>query len=215
MTQTVPSKSTANVTYQGTARSRVPQAVLSRSTDGPYYPRMDNRRPRISKGNKEEEDLKDYDIIDSGFALEDEESQERGQSRHHAFRLLRQVSYVIKECLILSPKFKFVDEDLVILRAPRKNDVLQTGACNPRTLTSWFKASMVRGFTFQDIQDLSFVILDVNKGKTLRLLANRLKKELSENLYKFSWVFFLAYKDETYDMLHDLIVGLENRLQGT
>ncbi|GJT72080.1 putative ribonuclease H-like domain-containing protein [Tanacetum coccineum] len=28
-----------------------------------------------------------------------------------------------------------------------------------------------------------------------------------------SWVFFLAYKDETYDMLHDLIVGLENRLR--
>ncbi|GJW48757.1 putative ribonuclease H-like domain-containing protein [Tanacetum coccineum] len=27
---------------------RVPQAVLSRSTDGNYYPRMDNRRPRIS-----------------------------------------------------------------------------------------------------------------------------------------------------------------------
>ncbi|GJW29389.1 hypothetical protein Tco_0046264 [Tanacetum coccineum] len=48
MTQTVPSKSTANVTYQGTARSRVPQAVLSRSTDGSSYPRMDNRRPRIS-----------------------------------------------------------------------------------------------------------------------------------------------------------------------
>ncbi|GJU42515.1 ribonuclease H-like domain-containing protein [Tanacetum coccineum] len=48
MTQTVPSKSTANVTYQDTARSRVPQAVLSRSTDGSYYPRMDNRRPRIS-----------------------------------------------------------------------------------------------------------------------------------------------------------------------
>ncbi|GKG18324.1 hypothetical protein Tco_0372622, partial [Tanacetum coccineum] len=41
-------QSTANVTYQGTARSRVPQAVLSRSTDGSYYPRMDGRRPRIS-----------------------------------------------------------------------------------------------------------------------------------------------------------------------
>ncbi|GJV26700.1 putative ribonuclease H-like domain-containing protein [Tanacetum coccineum] len=26
-------------------------------------------------------------------------------------------------------------------------------------------------------------------------------------------MFFLAYKDETYDMLHDLIVGLENRLR--
>ncbi|GJX53411.1 hypothetical protein Tco_0281780 [Tanacetum coccineum] len=48
ITQTVPSKSTANVTYQGAARSRVPQAVLSRSTDGSYYPRLDSRRPRIS-----------------------------------------------------------------------------------------------------------------------------------------------------------------------
>ncbi|GKA57795.1 ribonuclease H-like domain-containing protein [Tanacetum coccineum] len=33
------------------------------------------------------------------------------------------VLFTDKECLILSPKFKFVDEDLVILRAPRKNDV--------------------------------------------------------------------------------------------
>ncbi|GJU07747.1 hypothetical protein Tco_1124177 [Tanacetum coccineum] len=49
MTQAVPSKSTANVTYQGAARSRVPQAVLSRSTDGSYYPRLDSRRPRISR----------------------------------------------------------------------------------------------------------------------------------------------------------------------
>ncbi|GJU85884.1 ribonuclease H-like domain-containing protein [Tanacetum coccineum] len=48
MTQTVPSKSTANVTYQGTARSRVPQAVLSQSTGRPYHPRMDNIRPRTS-----------------------------------------------------------------------------------------------------------------------------------------------------------------------
>ncbi|GKA64680.1 hypothetical protein Tco_0764387, partial [Tanacetum coccineum] len=32
----------------GLARSRVPQAVFSRSTDGSYYPRMDSRRPRIS-----------------------------------------------------------------------------------------------------------------------------------------------------------------------
>ncbi|GJX04442.1 hypothetical protein Tco_0190358 [Tanacetum coccineum] len=47
-TQTVPSKSTANVFYRGTARSRVPQAVLSRSTGRPYYPWMDNIRPRTS-----------------------------------------------------------------------------------------------------------------------------------------------------------------------
>ncbi|GJT30611.1 hypothetical protein Tco_0910886 [Tanacetum coccineum] len=47
-TQTVPSKSTANVFYRGTARSRVPRAVLSQSTGRPYYPRLDNIRPRTS-----------------------------------------------------------------------------------------------------------------------------------------------------------------------
>ncbi|GJX03298.1 ribonuclease H-like domain-containing protein [Tanacetum coccineum] len=48
MTQTVSSKSTANVFCQGTARPRVPHAVLSQSTGRPYYPRMDNVRPRTS-----------------------------------------------------------------------------------------------------------------------------------------------------------------------
>ncbi|GJW13879.1 ribonuclease H-like domain-containing protein [Tanacetum coccineum] len=48
MTQTVPSKSTANMFYRGTARSRVPQAVLSQSTGRPYYLWMDNIRPRTS-----------------------------------------------------------------------------------------------------------------------------------------------------------------------
>ncbi|GJU70100.1 ribonuclease H-like domain-containing protein [Tanacetum coccineum] len=61
--------------FSRNSRSRVPQAVLSRSTDGSYYPRMENRRPRISSyspssrsstGGNPEEDLKDYAIIDSG-----------------------------------------------------------------------------------------------------------------------------------------------------
>ncbi|GJU79090.1 ribonuclease H-like domain-containing protein [Tanacetum coccineum] len=64
------------------------------------------------------------------------------------------VLFTDKECLILSPKFKFVDEDLVILRAPRKNDVYSL--------------------------DLKNIIPSGG--------------------------------DETYDMLHDLIVGLEKWL---
>ncbi|GJX67935.1 hypothetical protein Tco_0303662 [Tanacetum coccineum] len=48
LTQTVPSKSTANVFYQGTARPRVQHAVLSQITGRPYYPRLDNIRPRTS-----------------------------------------------------------------------------------------------------------------------------------------------------------------------
>ncbi|GJU30054.1 hypothetical protein Tco_1173643 [Tanacetum coccineum] len=52
-----------------TARPRVPQAVLSRSTGRPYYPRMDNRRPSISSyspsSRQSKKDLKDLPIIDS------------------------------------------------------------------------------------------------------------------------------------------------------
>ncbi|GJW19029.1 ribonuclease H-like domain-containing protein [Tanacetum coccineum] len=44
LTRTVPSKSTANTFYQGTARP----AVLSQSTGRPYYPRLDNIRLRTS-----------------------------------------------------------------------------------------------------------------------------------------------------------------------
>ncbi|GJT82674.1 hypothetical protein Tco_1057016 [Tanacetum coccineum] len=85
-------KSETIVTSQETLDLEYHKAVLSRSTDGSYYPRMDNRRPRISSyspssrssttrtphrpqrpkkivksiwGNPEE-DLKDYAIIDSG-----------------------------------------------------------------------------------------------------------------------------------------------------
>ncbi|GJY76797.1 hypothetical protein Tco_0481913 [Tanacetum coccineum] len=213
MTQTVPLKSTANVFYQGTARPRVPQAVLSQSTSRPYYLRMDNIRPRtlsfspstrssttrtphkpqrpkkimksiwvkkestvgsqavLPQNGNPEEDLKDYAIIDSGcsgsmtgdkdklsdfkefkcgyvaFGNDPKGGTITGKGtiktscidfekvsyvEELKFNLLsvsqicdkkHNVLFTDKECLILSPKFKFVDEDLVILRAPRKNDV--------------------------------------------------------------------------------------------
>ncbi|GJU21647.1 putative ribonuclease H-like domain-containing protein [Tanacetum coccineum] len=401
MTQTVPSKSTANVTYQGTARSRVPQAVLSRSTDGPYYPRMDNRRPRISsyspssrssnprttyrpqrpkkivksiwvkkgstvgsqavlpqtisvkksamitskqtwrqKGNyldsvnrdngsytlkqfeygNPEEDLKDYAIIDSGcsgsmtgdkdklsdfkefkggyvaFGNDSKGGRISGKGtiktscldfekvsyvEELKFNLLsvsqicdkkHNVLFTDKECLILSPKFKFVDEDLVILRAPRKNDVYsldlkniipsggvtclvakatndevvlwhrRLGHVNLKNINKLVQGNLVRGLPSKTFK-IDHSCLACNKGKQHRASCKKVKERtireplellhmdlfgpvsvesinkkkyclvVTDDCSKFSWVFFLAYKDETYDMLHDLIVGLENRLR--
>ncbi|GKF62027.1 putative ribonuclease H-like domain-containing protein, partial [Tanacetum coccineum] len=90
MTQTVPSK--------GTARSRVPQAVLSRSTDGSYYPRMDSRRPKISSYSSRSSTTrtphrpqKPKKIVKSIWVKKGRQSRRRSQR--------------------------------VILRAPRKNDV--------------------------------------------------------------------------------------------
>ncbi|GJR30338.1 putative ribonuclease H-like domain-containing protein [Tanacetum coccineum] len=93
------------------------------------------------------------------------------------------VLFTDKECLILSPKFKFVDEDL----ATEDEAVLwhrRLGHVNFKNINKLVKGNLVRGLP----------------SKTFKLDHS-------------FWVFFLAYKDETYDMLHDLIVGLENKLR--
>ncbi|GJR13551.1 ribonuclease H-like domain-containing protein [Tanacetum coccineum] len=257
MTQTVPSKSTANVTYQGTARSRVPQAVLSRSTDGSYYPRMDNRRPRISsyspssrssttrtphrphrpkkivksiwvkKGStiesqavlpqtgNPEEDLKDYAIIDSGcsgsmtgdkdklsdfkefkggyvaFGNDSKGGRISGKGtiktscldfekvsyvEELKFNLLsvsqicdkkHNVLFTDKECLILSPKFKFVDEDL----ATEDEAVLwhrRLGHVNFKNINKLVKGNLVRGLPSKTFKlDHSCLALEsVNRKNT-------------------------------------------------
>ncbi|GJV73315.1 ribonuclease H-like domain-containing protein [Tanacetum coccineum] len=66
-----------------------------------------------NKGNPEE-DLNDYAIIE----VDAWKLMTGDKDKLYDFKEFKD-----KECLILSPKFKFVDEDLVILRAPRKNDV--------------------------------------------------------------------------------------------
>ncbi|GJU07417.1 putative ribonuclease H-like domain-containing protein [Tanacetum coccineum] len=346
----------------GTARSRVPQAVLSRSTDGSYYPRMDNRRPRISsyspssrssttrtphrpqrpkkvvkliwvkkgstvgsqavlpqtvkksamispeqtwkpkenyldsvnRGNgsytlkqfeygNPEEDLKDYAIIDSGCSgsMTGDQGQRNFYVEELKFNLLsvsqicdkkHNVLFTDKECLILSPKFKFVDEDLVILRAPRKNDVYsldlkniipsggitclvakatedeavlwhrRLGHVNFKNINKLVKDNLVRGLPSKTFK-LDHSCVACRKGKQHRASCKKIEERtvreplellhmdlfgpvsvesinkkkyclvVTDDCSKFSWVFFLAYKDETYDMLHDLIVGLENRLR--
>ncbi|GJU21530.1 hypothetical protein Tco_1154872 [Tanacetum coccineum] len=108
-TQTVPSKSTANVFYQGQLTRRGQHAVLSQSTGRPYYPRLDNIRPRTSS-----------------FSPSSRSSTTRTSYRPHRPKKIVKSIWVKKGSTVGSQAVlpqKFVDEDLVILRAPRKNDV--------------------------------------------------------------------------------------------
>ncbi|GJX43109.1 putative ribonuclease H-like domain-containing protein [Tanacetum coccineum] len=341
MTQTVPSKSTANVTYQGTARSRVPQAVLSRSTDGSYYPRMDNRRPRISsyspssrssttrtphrpqrpkkvvkliwvkkwggwggwkkgstvgsqavlpqtvkksamispkqtwkpKGNyldsvnrgngsytlkqfeygNPEEDLKDYAIIDSGCSgsmtgdkdkLSDFKEFKGGYVAFGNDSKGGRISGkgTIKTSCLDFEKVSYVEELKLLISylAPRKNDVYSLDLKN--IIPSGGITCLVAKAT-EDEAVLWHRRLGHRKGKQHRASCKKIEERtvreplellhmdlfgpvsvesinkkkyclvVTDDCSKFSWVFFLAYKDETYDMLHDLIVGLENRLR--
>ncbi|GKA72893.1 ribonuclease H-like domain-containing protein [Tanacetum coccineum] len=115
------------------------------------------------------------------------------------------VLFTDKECLILSPKFKFVDEDLVILRAPRKNDVYsldlkniipsggvtclvakatkdeavlwhrRLGHVNFKNINKLVKGNLVRGLPSKTFK-LDHSCLACRKGKQHKLLARRFEE---------------------------------------
>ncbi|GJU40835.1 putative RNA-directed DNA polymerase [Tanacetum coccineum] len=182
------------------------------------------------------------------------------------------VLFTDTECLILSPEFKIVDENLVLLRAPRKNDVYslnlksiipsggvtclvakasedeailwhrRLGHVNFKNINKLVKSNLVRGLPSKTFKH-DHSCLACRKGKQHKASCKKLEEKtvreplellhmdlfgpvsveslnrkkyclvVTDDCSRFSWVFFLVYKDETYDILHDLIVGLENKLR--
>ncbi|GJS35143.1 zinc finger, CCHC-type containing protein [Tanacetum coccineum] len=146
----------------------------------------------------------------------------------------------IKTSCLDFEKVSYMEELKVILRAPRKNDVYsldlkniipsrgvtclvtkatkdeavlwhrRLGHVNFKNINKLVKGNLVRGLPSKTFK-LDHSCLACKKVESV----NRKKYCLvvTDDCSKFSWVFFLAYKDETYDMLHDLIVGLENKLR--
>ncbi|GJT47888.1 hypothetical protein Tco_0974045 [Tanacetum coccineum] len=218
-------KKTVVNSENSTARPRVPQAVLSQSTGRPYYPRMDNIRPRTSSfspstraiqkkissgcsgsmtGDKDK--LSDFKEFKGGYVvLEVILRRKKFTERNHQdimridfekvsymeelkFNLLsvsqicdkkHNVLFTDKECLILSPKFKFVDEELVILRAPRKNDVY---SLDLRISFLSEEHSSLR-FTFKAVM-LDHSCLACRKGNSTGLLDKKIGRK---NTVYCSW----------------------------
>ncbi|GKC93082.1 putative ribonuclease H-like domain-containing protein, partial [Tanacetum coccineum] len=163
-----------------------------------------------------------------------------------------------------SPEFKIVDENLVLLRAPRKNDVYslnlksiipsggvtclvakasedeailwhrRLGHVNFKNINKLVKSNLVRGLPSKTFKH-DHSCLACRKGKQHKASCKKLKEKtvreplellhmdlfgpvsveslnrkkyclvVTDDYSRFSWVFFLVYKDETYDILHDLI----------
>ncbi|GJT84596.1 putative ribonuclease H-like domain-containing protein [Tanacetum coccineum] len=140
------------------------------------------------QGNPEE-DLKDYAIIDSGCS---------GSSRNRRTRtsclILKRISKVVMWLLDMIRKGELLERMMytVLFGADLKNIIPSGGVtCLVAKATKDLK--------------LLFLLESVNRKKYCLVVT--------DDCSRFSWVFFLAYKDETYDMLHDLIVGLENKLR--
>nr|GEX09994.1 hypothetical protein [Tanacetum cinerariifolium] len=108
------------------------------------------------------------------------------------------VLFTDTEYLVLTPDFKLPDESQVLLRVPRENNMYNVNLKNiipSRDLTCLFANVTI------DESNLWPRRLGYINFKTIDKLVKR-----------FTWVFFLATKDETSPILKTFITGLENQL---
>ncbi|GKA99072.1 putative ribonuclease H-like domain-containing protein [Tanacetum coccineum] len=134
------------------------------------------------------------------------------------------------ECIVLSPNFKLTDESHVLLKVPRKNNMysvdlknivpkggltclfakatsdesklwhMRLGHINFKTMNKLVKGNLVRGLPSKLFENNQTCVA-CQKGKQHRA---------SYDYSRFSWVFFLATKDETSGILKSFITGVEN-----
>ncbi|GKA40766.1 putative ribonuclease H-like domain-containing protein [Tanacetum coccineum] len=94
------------------------------------------------------------------------------------------VLFTETECLILSHDFKLPDENQVTLKIHRKDNMYS--------------------FDLKNVVPL--------KGKQHKASCKAYCLVVTDDYSRFSWVFFLAKKDETSGILKDFITGIENQL---
>ncbi|GJZ77598.1 putative ribonuclease H-like domain-containing protein [Tanacetum coccineum] len=172
------------------------------------------------------------------------------------------------KCVVLSPDFKLLDENHVLLRVPRKDNMYSVdlknivpsggltclfakatlddnlwhrrlGHINFKTLNKLVRGNLVRGLPSKIFEN-NHTCVACQKGKKYKascktktvssinqplqmlhmdLFGPTFVKSLMKKMYclvvtdnysRFSWVFFLATKDETSEILKTFITGIEN-----
>nr|GEV32178.1 putative ribonuclease H-like domain-containing protein [Tanacetum cinerariifolium] len=181
------------------------------------------------------------------------------------------VLFTKTECLVLSPDFKLLDENHVLLKVPRQNNMYsfdlknvspsggltclfakaiidesnlwhrRLGHINFKTINKLIRGNLVRGLPSKIFEnDHTCVACQKRKrhktscktklvssiNQPLQMLHMDLfgptfVKSLNKKVYclvitddfsTFSWVFFLASKDETSGILKSFITGIENQI---
>nr|GFA78927.1 putative ribonuclease H-like domain-containing protein [Tanacetum cinerariifolium] len=115
------------------------------------------------------------------------------------------VLFIDTECIVLSSDFKLPDENHVLLRVSRENNMYNVDLKNTVPLG-----------------DLNCLFAKPTPTKvTYGLIGPTFIKSLNEKSYclvvtddysRFSWVLFLATNDETGTILKNFITGIENQL---
>ncbi|GJY47546.1 ribonuclease H-like domain-containing protein [Tanacetum coccineum] len=106
------------------------------------------------------------------------------------------VFFTETECLVLSPDFKLLDESQVLLKATIDESNLwhrRLGHINFKTMNKLVRGNLVR-VSIRSINKKSYCLV------------------VTDDFSRFCWVFFLANKDETPEILKNFITGIENQL---
>nr|GEV34857.1 retrovirus-related Pol polyprotein from transposon TNT 1-94 [Tanacetum cinerariifolium] len=139
------------------------------------------------------------------------------------------VLFTDTECVVLSPDFKLLDDSQVLLKAILDEFDLwhrRLGHINFKTMNKLVRGNLVRGFPSKLLENNHSCVTMSSIFKPLQLLPMDLFgpvsiKSINKNTYclvitddfsRFTWVFFLATKDETSEILKNLIAGIENQM---
>nr|GEV24939.1 hypothetical protein [Tanacetum cinerariifolium] len=120
------------------------------------------------------------------------------------------VLFTKTECLVLSPDFKLLDENQVLLKVPKQNNMYSFDLKIVAPL-----GGLTCLFTKAIIDESNLWHMRLRKESSTK--PPSLNKKIyclviADEFSRFSWVFFLAFKDETSGILKSFITCIENQL---
>ncbi|GJS90820.1 retrovirus-related pol polyprotein from transposon TNT 1-94 [Tanacetum coccineum] len=171
----------------------------------------------IEKGNPQQKEYKEKGVIDSGCSRHMTGNKcyfTEYEDYDGGFVLFGdgkgRISGKDTECLVLSFYFKLLDESQVLLRVPRKDNnysVDLKSVVPTKGLTCLFTKAIIdeSNLWHRRLRHINFK--NMNK-----LMSGNLVRVVTDDFSRFSWVFFLATKDETSGILKTFITEIENQL---
>ncbi|GJU73484.1 putative ribonuclease H-like domain-containing protein [Tanacetum coccineum] len=197
---------------------------------------FDSGCSRHMTGNKDF--LIDYQDIDGGFVSFG--GSARGELKFNLFSVSQMcdkknsVLFTEVECLVLSPDFKLLDASQVLLRVPRQSNMYSFDLKNvvpSGDLTCLFAKAIIDEsklwhrrlghVNFKTMnklvssisQPLQMLHMDLFGPTSVRSINHKTYcLVVTDDFSRFSWVFFLASKDETSRILKKFITEIENQL---
>nr|GEU71995.1 hypothetical protein [Tanacetum cinerariifolium] len=146
------------------------------------------------------------------------------------------------ECVVLSSDYKLLDENHVLLRVPRENNMYNVnlknvvpsrdltylfakatldesnlwhrrlGHINFKTMNKLVKGNLVRGLPSKIFENNHTCVACKKRKQHRASCKSKPVSFVSQPLQRFGWVFLIATKDETSAIFKTFITGIENQI---